>query len=296
VLADGRLIYSLAQNALKHGEKALSIETSLYVDGKLPSGWNDDDLDEHILNEMWRLLHSSLVVQLDEDRHSEDADDNDDDAAASQASLNVQEHPQDWVFLVWIAYLLFGPRAISGFKSSLFEIGDWPKNKKNGSGGSGGRAEQRKAAAAAAAEADSFRLNTAGRGIALSKRKELINIAQMEDWAEALANQSNLLALSQVINSKQKRVNTLTQMLGFNHLPDAIKTGLYDRVVALMEEISEKENLMEEYHQKKRKTHTIVADLLSDNKKADGTVATSTASATAASSVTATPTALTFTS
>jgi hypothetical protein len=238
---------------------------------------------------MWRLLHSSPVVQLDEDRHSEDADD---DAAASKASLNVQESPQDWVFPGWIAYLLFGPRAISGFKSPLFEIGDWPKNKKNGSGGSGERAEQRKAAAA---EADSIRLNTAGHGIALSKRKELINIAQMEDRAEALANQSNLLALSQVINSKQKRVNTLTQMLWCNHLPDAIKTGLYDQVVALMEEISEKENLMEEYHQKKRKTHTIVADLLLDDKKADGTVAISTASATAASSATATPTALTFT-
>jgi len=173
VLADGRLIYSLAQNALKHGKKALSIETSLDVDGKLPSGWNDDDLVEHILDEMWRLLHSSPVVQLDEDRHSEDADDNDDDAAASQASLNVQERPEDWVFLGWIAYLLFGPHAISGFKSSLFEIGDWPKNKKNGSGGSGERAEQRKAAAA---EADSIRLNTAGHGIALSKRKELIKL------------------------------------------------------------------------------------------------------------------------
>jgi hypothetical protein len=56
-------------------------------------------------------------------------------------------------------------------------------------------------------------------------------------------------------------------MLGCNHLPDAIKTGLYNQVVALREEISEKENLMEEYHQKKRKTHTIVGDLLSDDKK-----------------------------
>jgi len=133
---------------------------------------NDDDLDKHILDEMWRLLYCSPVVQLDEDRHSEDADDNDDDAAASQASLNVQERPQDWGFLGWIAYLLFGPHAISGFKSSLFEIGDWPKNKKNGSGGSGGRAEQRKAAAA---EGDSIRLNTAGRGIALSERTERVD-------------------------------------------------------------------------------------------------------------------------
>jgi hypothetical protein len=184
------LIYSLAQNALKHGKKALSIEMAVYVDGKLPSGWNDNDLDEHILNGMWTLLHNSPVVDLDEDRHSEDADDNNDDAAASQAAPNFHEHPQDWVFPGWMAYLLFRPRAVSGFKSPLFELGDWPKNKKNG-GGNGGRAEQQKAAAA---EADTVRLNTNGHGIALSERKELINIAQMEDCAEALTNQSNLLA------------------------------------------------------------------------------------------------------
>jgi hypothetical protein len=52
VLADGRLFYSLAQNALKRGKKAFSIEKAAYNDGKLPSGWNDDDLDNHILDGM----------------------------------------------------------------------------------------------------------------------------------------------------------------------------------------------------------------------------------------------------
>ncbi len=107
MLADGRLIYSMAQNALKHGKKALSIEMDAYVDGKLPSGWNDDDLDEHILDGMWRLLNSNPVLDVDDDKHSEDVDDNDDDAAASQAAPNVQERPLDWVFPGWAAYLLF---------------------------------------------------------------------------------------------------------------------------------------------------------------------------------------------
>jgi hypothetical protein len=44
VVADGKLIYSHAQNDLKHGKKGLSIETTV------PSGWNDNDFDEHILD------------------------------------------------------------------------------------------------------------------------------------------------------------------------------------------------------------------------------------------------------
>jgi hypothetical protein len=37
VIIDGRAIFSLAQNTLKNGKKALSLEKSAYVDGKLPS-------------------------------------------------------------------------------------------------------------------------------------------------------------------------------------------------------------------------------------------------------------------
>jgi hypothetical protein len=136
VLADGRLLYSLTQNALKHGKKALSIETAAYIDGKLPSGWNEDDLDNHILDGMWRLLNNAPVVDV-----ADDVDDNDDDAAANQCTSNT-ERPQDWIFPGWVAHLIFGPHAVSSFKSSLFEVGDWPKNKRDGKGSDGGRAER----------------------------------------------------------------------------------------------------------------------------------------------------------
>ena len=88
VLADGRLLYSLAQNALKHGKKALSIETAAYVDGKLPSGWNEDDLDNHILDGMWRLLNNTPIVDA-----ADDIDDNNDDAAANQEATSTPECP-----------------------------------------------------------------------------------------------------------------------------------------------------------------------------------------------------------
>jgi hypothetical protein len=61
VIIDGRAIFSLAQNALKNGKKALSLEKSAYVDGKLPSEWNDDNLDNHILNGMWSLVGQAKV-------------------------------------------------------------------------------------------------------------------------------------------------------------------------------------------------------------------------------------------
>lgn len=67
---------------------------------------------------------------------------------------------------------------------------------RDGKGSDGGGAKQRKVAAA---EANFVRLNTAGCGMLMTERREVMNIAQMEHRADVLANQSSLLALSQVI-------------------------------------------------------------------------------------------------
>ncbi len=49
------------------------MEKSVYVDGKLPSGWNDDDLDQHILDGMWSMLQSkSSALNVDGDDDEED--------------------------------------------------------------------------------------------------------------------------------------------------------------------------------------------------------------------------------
>jgi hypothetical protein len=62
------------------------VEQSAYVDGRLPSGWNDDDLDEHILNGMW-----SLVGQC---KASVDVD-GDDEAEEEAETI---QHPEGWIF------------------------------------------------------------------------------------------------------------------------------------------------------------------------------------------------------
>ena len=55
-------------------------------------------------------------------------------------------------------------------------------------------------------------------------------------------------------------------MPAVNGLSETIKDGIYQQVVALLAEISEKENLMEEFHHKKRKVHHAIEDILADPK------------------------------
>ncbi len=64
VLADGRLMHRLAQSALKHGKKDLSIEMAAYVDGKLPLGWNDDDLEQAVKSYLGRRMICHFILVL----------------------------------------------------------------------------------------------------------------------------------------------------------------------------------------------------------------------------------------
>jgi hypothetical protein len=146
VLIDGRAIYTLATNALKNGKKALSIEQSAYKDGKLPSGWNDEDLDCFILDGMWRMLTGSTVYDV-EPESQENIENIEDEAAEPVAPEADSDRPESWIFPGWMAYRLFGPRAHADHQSALFEVGDWVKNKRSATGeksDTGGRAEQRK--------------------------------------------------------------------------------------------------------------------------------------------------------
>jgi hypothetical protein len=74
---------------------------------------------------------------------------------------------------------------------------------RDGKGSDGGRAKQRKVAAA---EANFMQLNTAGCGMLMTERREVINIVQTEHRADVLVNQSSLLALSQVITCNKREL------------------------------------------------------------------------------------------
>ena len=117
-LIDGRAIYNLGLNSLKHCKKALAFEKQfLGPDGNLPSGTNEDDLNSFILNGMYKSLKSGSIdtVLVDEEDENDDNNNNN----------NNTDRPYDWTFPGWIAYKLFGPHANRAFRSPLLLIGDW---------------------------------------------------------------------------------------------------------------------------------------------------------------------------
>jgi hypothetical protein len=81
----------MAQSALKHGKKALAIEKSAFVNGKLPSGWNNDTLDKHILDNMWRSLHLTTDLDLAIEGAGEVSGE-DDEAATEQTADGASGH------------------------------------------------------------------------------------------------------------------------------------------------------------------------------------------------------------
>ena len=258
VLIDGRAIYSLATTALKNGKKALSVELSAYKDGKLPSGWNDEDLDKFILDGMWTMLTGAPVYDPDNEGQ-ENVDDvvaaADDDAQDGQTS----ERPESWIFSGWCAYRLFGPRAHADFQSPLFEVGDWVKNKR-GSDGGGGRTEQRKALAE---QTNTIRLNSVDRGVPVgASKKDFVQIAQAESRADQRTHECNVLALTQVVESKQKRVGALTKLLEIPGMEGDQKSRILEKVMELMEEIERDEKVLQENAQNKRLKSNIVESFL----------------------------------
>ena len=79
-------------------------------------------------------------------------------------------------------------------------------------------------------------MNTTDCGIPLGcTTKDILNVAQVEDRATAHANESSLLALSQVVESKQKKKANLTKMLAIPGLIDEHKTHIMEDIVKLMD-------------------------------------------------------------
>jgi hypothetical protein len=257
VVVDGCAILNMAQSALKNGKKALAIKQSAYVNGKLPSGWNDDTLDKYILDGMWKADHMTVELEVDGDDTGVD----DDELTAQQSTSDVSECPDGWIFSGWMVYRLFGPRAHADYQSTLFSVGDWPENKRGEKASNGGRTEARKEKAATEA---ATRLNSTDRGIPFGcTKKDIVNIALVEDKAEARAHESSLLAFAKVIESKQKRMANLTKMLELPGLEERHRTHILDNIMTLMNIIQDKEILMEDMYNHKRKAPSVVSELLS---------------------------------
>jgi len=140
----------------------------------------------------------------------------------------------------WFVYKTMGPCAKREFQSHLLELGDWPKNKRNGSGASeGARASAREADAKQKGEEC---LNDTNNERGLPKKEQIL-LSQAEANMDQRHHESNILALSQVIDSLHKRVEIYSKLIG--GMGAASQATLMKQITDLMLEIAEKEKVMQ---------------------------------------------------
>jgi hypothetical protein len=85
---------SIGLNALKHCKALASEKQFLGLDRNLPSDTNEDDLNNFILEGMYKSLKSgSIDTVVADDKDKNDANNNN----------NASERPYDWTFPGWIA-------------------------------------------------------------------------------------------------------------------------------------------------------------------------------------------------
>ncbi len=153
---------------------------------------------------------------------------------------------------------MIGVHAHADFRTPLFEVGDWMKNKRGSD--NGGLSEQQKALAE---QTITIRLNSLDCGIPIrASKKEFELIAQAEIRADQCTHECNVLALTQVIESKQKHVAVLTKLLEISGMDSEQKAKILEKVMQLMEEIKSNENLLRENSQNKRMKCQIVNYLI----------------------------------
>ncbi len=96
-----------------------------------------------------------------------------------------------------------------------------------------------------------------------ASKKDFVQIAQAESRADQCSHKCNVLALTQVIESKQKRVSALTKLLEIPGMDGDQKSKILEKVMELMEEIERDEKVLQENAQNKRmKSHIVESFLL----------------------------------
>ena len=90
----------------------------------------------------------------------------------------------------------------------------------------------------------------------------MVIIAQAENRADQRSHECGMLALSQVIESKQKRVASLTKLLEIPGMEAGQKTQILEKIMELMADIQDKENIMEQKSENKRKPSDLIDGFL----------------------------------
>jgi hypothetical protein len=195
------------------------------------------------------MYRSLKAVDLDVE-DAADADNAADEAVPAAAGTSGESAaPLDFVPCGWFVYKTMGPSTKREFRSHLLELGDWPKNKRNGSGASDSARASARELDAKQKEGERWSDTKNERGM---PKKEQILVNQTEANMDQRRHESNILALSQVLDSLHKRVDIYSKLIG--GLGAASQATMMNQISDLMSEITENEKLMLVMTTKKRRT------------------------------------------
>ena len=139
-----------------------------------------------------------------------------------------------------------GPCAKREYQSHLLELGDWPKNKRNGASD----ASRTAARDAVGKLKEEERINDTKNERGLPKKEQIL-IFQAEAGMDQRRHESNILALAQVIDSLHKRVEVYSKLIA--GMSGAAQKNFMTQIEKLMMEIAEKETSMMDLTTKKRR-------------------------------------------
>ncbi len=111
----------------------------------------------------------------------------------------------------------------------------------------------------------------------------MVIIAQAESRADQRSHECNLLALTQVIESKQKRVASLTKLLENPGMEGKQKSSILNKIMELMNDIQDNEETLQQISQSKRNKSDLIESFLTGTIVAKITKAALAASSTPAS-------------
>ena len=163
----GKTLYGIATEAHRNCKKALAIADEYLIKGQAPSGTNEKDYLDHILQEMFKLL--VIKPAQDQDHNTEP---------------NTQEKPDDWFFKGFWAFYIYGPYPIHEMNTllALTDITDMFENKTDA-----GRQAGRKRAKNDAAKERAANISNPNsqspfkRGITIQDRMNAASMAQLAD-------------------------------------------------------------------------------------------------------------------
>ncbi len=95
-----------------------------------------------------------------------------------------------------------------------------------------------------------------------ASKKDFVQIAQAESRADQHTHECNVLALTQVIESKQKHVGALTKLLEILWMDGGQKSIILEKIMELMGEIEKDEKVLQESAQYKRLKSNILESFL----------------------------------